>query len=1196
MKKLFFKTFHCFLLSFVLYWTQCMTVYAEANNANPPATSSTGVSNETDKDHNDKTADNDRYLEQNKENDEAIEAEGTTTQCRGVNDAAEQQYNDMVAFEQVYQQQNFDAIDNALSASDQTSRDLANAQGGVDGGAGEDHMARQRAEQLAEDRQEALDRWKAAEERRIELKDPPDGTFSFGRNGNQSGIIPSLRSRVNSIEADCSDIGGCSQARRDELARLRGVLAERNSEYRIVRAEEIAQKRELDRLDREIRSNEGNIRNAGAAVEGARDDQRAVNQISGCGGNEATGNCDLGGTAFNNYERIGALVNATTESAARLARIQTEKANEAALMAENNSDYRLFELALDDFDPNHTAEYLTSAGFSGHRMAMSNLELMAYAGAATKNLRCVPEVTGEGNDGADSRAYHIFRAASATILMAQINDTSLYTDTSQCRAYEDFTDDDRDTQFRTVQRAANLHTEIFENLCLRINPQDPALKERCDDYLKEVLGEDYIDKPRTREAALVMLNDAKDVALQEVEVKNQKISDAHANVMKGEAWIDKDESIINTMIGLVAITLTLTMILNGVSAACCAAIFCACPVTVAAWLNMKALYGVYYGILIWYGIDLRRARSFTAEWRRKLALAKKYTHLECNYAAARGEKDSLDSFVERRAQEAREAVDKAKKDVLDQIYGKDEQQPTPTTGMFDQTINNAIKKQLANAHDDNHALLLSYEWTRHQKGALSSLPYDAIQPKVDEVEHKLGLFGASLQRKSLNLVTNVTSELIPTAHANDGQGTFNADLTPSLGMVSGSSSFSYFLAKRNKAWQDFAFDAGTLDGQRIDMDALFVQTSNLRPEENTGFPVPETRVTTIQNMINLLEDNLNQLDMGIAEAAAQMDAYIVLLNEMRQRMNLGDQGLDDAEVDNIDFTKGKCLRTNGGGSLEIDEDCDCKLTGTCSVFSYPEFAAFVPNANTANGAIGEDYVKDVAQGNAMPTSVSKSDADSKAIKLSKAIEEREKEINKQAKANNVPPRDINQEANDYLDASRKGANQQYRSQSPELASYESRSGKFRIPGATQLATTGNAKDAVKVDKVKDPNAAKLAAAKQAGNKSFKERMAALKAKLAAQKKALDDQDVMANLQELEDGDIPTFDAAQLAGINDQVQEDDGNNNRYRHQRRPASAGSSIGDGDAYFIDNDGISGRNTDLFKVISKRYHKTAFPIFDIE
>ncbi|MCP4914811.1 MAG: hypothetical protein GY909_16960 [Oligoflexia bacterium] len=1209
MNKMLLKTFHCFFLSFVLYWSQCLSVYAEAAANQPNNSVDPNQIEMSVKKRNDKSADNDKFLEQNKENDESIKAEGTTTSCRSINDGAKATYDSLVEFERVYQAQNFDAINEALQDSAGSSRDLASTQGAVDGTAGEDHMARARADELVERRNETKAAWEQARDRRIQLMDPPDN--DFGRFGqSRRGIIPSLSARVSTLQNRCDD-GFCSQETRNELAALRTQLAERRSEYRIVRAQEIERKRELDRIERQIRGNQAQVEAAGDAVDEQTERQAASNAISGCSATEGT-ECELSGSGYQNYERVGQLINATTESAARLARAQTERANELALQNENNGAFTLFNAALIKFteESDASAEYFTSAGFRGQEVALSNLEVMAYAGAATKDLRCRPEVVGEGEDGADSRAYHIFRAASATFLMAQINDTAHYSDTSKCRAEEEFTEDDRDVQFRTVQRAANLHTQTFENLCLRTTPRkrdddgnimysggspviDQELKKKCDEYIAEVLGPEYVDKPRTREAALVMFRDALQVAYQELETKNSRIADAHANVMKGEAWIESDEQVITTMVGLVAITWLLSKIWTSMIPGCCAAFgVCCAQATGLAWWNY-ALWVIYYGTLVWYGFDLIRARKYTAEWRRKLALAKKFTHLECNYAEAQAKKSQMDAYVQKQAADTKKAVDKARQDVLDKIYKKDK--PSPTGAMFDQTINKAIKKLMANAYSDDHATLLAYDWTRLKKGATSSLPYDAEIPKLDKVEYHLSEYGVALKRKDSNQYINkIVDYFIPQAkaQANDAQGNFKADLTPSLGMSVGSSSFSFFLTKMNKAWQDFAFDAGTLDGVRIDMDALTVQTNNLRPNEKTGFPVPETRVTTIQNMIDLVENNLNQLSKGLGEAADQMDAYIVLLNEMRQRMSLGDQGLDDAEVDNIDFTKGKCLRTNGGGTLELDEDCDCKLTGTCATFSYPEFAAFVPNANTANGAIGEDYVKDVAQGNAMPTSVSQSDADSKAIKLSKAIEDRQKELNKKAISNNIPPRDVNKEANEYLDSSRKSVSKEYSKNSPELSAFEKRSGRFLIPPAATMATSSNAKGAVKVDKGSNKKA-ELATSKN-GNSAFLKKMAALRAKLTADKKAMEDGDVLANLQELEDGDIPTFDAAQLAGIKDEVQEDSGSGNRYRHQRRPASGGKSSGE--AYFIDNDGISGRNTDLFKVISKRYHKTAFPIFDIE
>tara|TARA_R110002072_G_scaffold64203_4_gene159654 strand:- start:97766 stop:101395 length:3630 start_codon:yes stop_codon:yes gene_type:complete len=1206
--KIIMSTFRVFLLSYLLVFTQSFSIYAELPATSPSSASSDNsnpASSSEEPELNDRAAENDNLLEQNTAHEqESIEAGGTTTACRSRNTAAQQQYDDIIAFEQTYLDQNLSGIQAQMNNLDDQTRSLANSQAAVNGEAGENHMARVRAEQLSEERADALSKYNQAKQRRTALLDPPDNNNRFNTQ-RQRGIIPTLASQVSSLASQCSaQNGGCSQAKRAELSRLRSVLADRRSEYRIVRNTEIEEKRRLDRLDRQIRSEQDNVENAAAAVDDQTARQAETNAISGCNSTEGS-ECTLSGSQYQEYERLNQMVNATTASAARLARVQTEKANELALQLENKEDYRLFELALDDFDPNHSAEYLTANGFSGHRMAMSNLEVMAYVGAATKNLRCDPiQNLNYQSDGADSRAYHIFRAASATFLMAQMNDTDLYSDTSQCRAYEDFTEDDRDTQFRTVQRAANLHTEIFENLCLRINPTDAALKERCDEYLKDVLGEEYIDKPRTRESALAMFEDALDVAYAELNQKQNRMTTAFTNVQQGEAWIEEDRSIISTMIGLVAIAATLHHIFQMTIPGCCAAFGVCCGQAVGMTWYWYGLRIAYYGTLVWYGFDLRRAINYTRTWRKKLADAKRYTHLDCGFADAQAEKDSNDAYIARKAEEAREAVDAAKQRVLDSIYKDNQTQETPptgesnSTGFFDQTINQAIKKQMASASSEKEALLLSYEWTRHQNGALSSLPYNAESPKKDLVEYALSKKGFSLEKKALEMISHISSEIFTPAHATSDQGNFNADMLPSLGLATGSSSFSYFLAKRNKAWQDLSFDARALDGIRIDMNSMSINASNLRPEENTGFPIPETRITTIQNMINLVRDNINQMDMGIAEAAAQMDAYIVLLNEMRQRMNLGDQGLDDTEVAGIDFTKGKCLKTDGGGQLTIDEDCDCKLTSSCAEFSYPQFDAFVPNANKANGAIGEDFATATAKGQAFSTSVTTQDAKNNSIRLSKAIKERQNELNKQAKANSVPPRDFDKEAADYLNASRKDAYNQYKKQSPALAEYESKKGLFRFNNADQLASTKKVKKeltdeekkALAEKKALEEKIAALNKSKKSGS-DFAKKMAALKADLAKKKAALANQDVMANLKELDDSDVPTFDAASLVGINNQVQEDDGGHGRYKHQRRPAS--TKKGYKNKY---NTGIAGRNQNLFQVISKRYERTAFPIFDIQ
>jgi len=417
---------------------------------------------------------------------------------------------------------------------------------------------------------------------------------------------------------------------------------------------------EYNSLRRQAAGAEGTINNTINDVTTKQATQIASDAISGCTGSGSTKTCELSGELYEKDKELTEMANANVQEAINLAKRKTDTLLDLELQSQYNGDYKLFESAIlmgGDLDLTKLNDEQDIKRTRNIALTISSIKSLALASAAVKDLECVKDSKSE----ADAKSYHLFRAAAATFLMAQMNDTSLHTNSSSCRATEDYTSDERNLQIRTVERAANISQEQLENICLRVNPQPPTLsptgeyewelygddkdqadkrveglrklKVECDAYLAKLRGPEYVDKPRTRQAAIDMLVLAQQMALEELNSKREKVAIAHANIQKGKAWIKRVKTYITTMLAM-AVALKLA-----------AKFFFSLPfgkgIPKGSKLMKKAMYIIGIVVGIYLVSELARAKAFLKKWEKKMDLAKSFTHLTCNHKKALSEEGAM---------------------------------------------------------------------------------------------------------------------------------------------------------------------------------------------------------------------------------------------------------------------------------------------------------------------------------------------------------------------------------------------------------------------------------------------------------------------------------------------------------------------------------------------------------------------------
>lgn len=898
--------------------------------------------------------DADKKAADNANHDAEAAAEGkpNKTNCSKMSDVADENFDSMIAFEEGFQAQQLDELQRLrdqqdslmgqLGAATGTALTDAETAGELDGA-----LSIEAAKEL----QAKSEMWKArAAAAKIKRDKAKADTITWERR------YQVLRAKCNGIR-----VYTCTSADVDARDAAYAKWQQAVRDYERYRREYRYAVNQHKRVGSAL-SSTANQEATGGATDDMKDNDAMMAQSHAISGISDSG--ELTGPLQQNDEAIVSLYNSTTASAERMAEIQERKLYQAELRSQHNADYRLYEMALDTFDTNKDLPYLTknASGFHAHASAMKNLEVMAFAGAAVKNFRCTKHRDSE----VDSKSYHLFKAASATYLMAEINDTAYYSDTAECRAYEDFTTDDKDLQVRSVERAVNMYDEAFEAVCLKIDPTDPALKKECDEHVEQIIGHSgFKDEDgeiiRSREVALMMYENALDAAMSELQDKSKKVMTAVQNVKKGEEWIKSTRNKILQTIAIYTIQKILKYYNITLCSACgpwCGGCCAGCP----QWPIWKVLEYASYAYWMWLIWDLAQAIKYTRNWKRKRYHARHFTHLVCNQGEAFAEENQILNKSVEAKQSVQDQQDARREEVLQMLQSK--VQSDPMKYNYDPMIMKSLIARLEKTKSRADASIIALDITRHLDGEIKSLPYDAELPNEFEVSEKLAELGLKVKAKLLTGANIFVDLIVAPAQAEyeqpdtfDGTGAKVAKddlLAAGLGVKYGGESFAFFLTTRNEAWQDLALDV-TSSNIRVSSPVPYMETEsgmvpldNLSEKDKTGFPLPDTRIITIQNMITRVNESMAMMNMALEEIAAQRSKYVMLLEKMKQNFKLDQIGMDETEEQTVTQVKGQCMTLDGNGGFTQDPECKCRESGACANFIFPTLGALSGASGSSN--------------------------------------------------------------------------------------------------------------------------------------------------------------------------------------------------------------------------------------------------------
>lgn len=944
---------------------------------------------------------------------------------------------------------------------------------------------------------------------------------------------------------EVAELTAKADAAKKEMDRLKALYSkfpprergEHNPEREQAFEKYMAARNEYRSLRRTAANKEARVNNTIAHVTTVQDTQAVSDAISGCRGSGATKTCELSGSLYEKDEELTRLANENVEIAVSLAKEKSDALLSLELESQYNGDYKLFESAilmenknlnLDDYDQMTDADPSKTRDIA---MMISNIKTLAMSSAAVKELECTQDPKSE----ADSKSYHLFRAAAATYLMAQVNDTGLYTNSSSCRATEEYTSDTKNLQIRTVERAANISQEQLENICLRVNPTPPespydwkiygdspedaqkkinglaSLKQECDAYLEKLRGPEYVDKPRTREAALEMMTTAMNLAIEELAAKREKVATAYANIQKGKAWVKRVKTYIATMLAMAAALKLASSYFYSLSlCAGCAK---------GSSLMKKAMYIIGIVVGIYLLSELARAKAFLRKWQKRMDYAKSFTHLKCNYAVAASEESSIINMA-----------DKAKASMLEEVK--------ETKNNTIEDINTIINTQ-------------STDTTNSNKDAPTTTFVDFLM------------------------------ELIPSAHATDAviQKSDDKRLSKSLGVAYGSESFRFFLAQKVEHWKvqsNHILEVGNTSNRilktRDQLVAPFLDGTaedpleGLTDYEKNGFPVPETRLVTITNAVALMTENIGRINGVIGDISTQRDNYRELLNEFRNKLNITGKGLSDNDqpVQQSATTQGYCLNASG----DLDQTCQCRMNNTCSQFRFKLPEKFLPGALKEEASASLNHANGLLTGNLAKANIAAGFLGNRSNAISERMRKALEALNKQRKDAGLNSRDIEKEAS--------GSNRVIDSKSNIVTSNSAPSGRSQNSAFSRARNSLLGNPSTK--------SAILSNDKEEGFSSFK---------------GFNDGVVLGDSSDIDTkksikNETFTFDSGiggggsgglgsrSKNGLSASLSGNANSKNLYGHER-------NLEDGQG---ESDINAARNQNIFTIISKRYKKTAYPV----
>lgn len=982
-------------------------------------------------------------------------------------------------------------------------------------------------------------------------------------------LVPELEAAYNVYKNRCEErtFGCFSREERAEYERRKKRYLESVVGLKKAEEELVAAQKHHDRYGRALIAERSNM--AGAESDTLQNDEnmKESDAFSGIQDSPDGNSGELSGPVYETNEQLRAAIDRYTGNAAAFAAEKIEYVRDLEFRNQNRGEYELYELSLAGYD-----------GSRGSRMAMSNMDVMAMASASIKKLDCSKKRLHE------SKAYHIFRAASATYVSAIIRDKGSNQDFNECIKDEIFeSEEQNDSQFETVERGLNSHTQIVDTMCTMVQPDpenipeiegEKILTKEQVQHLKDVCdasagvactneeGEESTCAPRTRETALEMYRTALMIAQQELADKRQLVATAEANVEKGKKKIEATKRKIMVAAKLQVMHAILNTVFYAIGQAKNASV-CACgapDLIKAAFHDKKHIF--WLALYAYYVKELRRWQRFTAKWEKKLDEAREHTHLACNYDEAEGSYATHENFANETRQKAQEAMAKAKEDVK-----------------------GSIKEQGFGALNSSSSMIMPKGLNKTQKRYYVQFYLE----KYIKVVGKTALDAIFPSAFANQDVTDNNSVATNSSMADSQRSAMAA------GMAVGSTSFYHFILRQNTHWQDQAFDADphpdpSTVGYAHNKNPIMYCNEQSQASGTTGsggcivdgtvgMPTPETRVRLLNNIVNLVQENLSGMLEHLNEAVAQRDKYVMLLNQMRTAMNLGVKGTDTQIEPKPLMQSTSCMKDNGNGQLEQDPLCACQKNNNCATLDYPDFGTFAPGVFANSEASIKKFADANLSGKLDEANVAAGEVASNSNAVRRKVRESFKDLNKVREENGFNKVDNDAIAKRDIAESRKSTFEKYTKTFPESFKAEKTRGglssyynDFNASGgkgvvtrnSPALAAVGNSKAAV----------GSVAAKAQKGAKGKKDEMGF---EFEWDVDDLSPEEIASLKKQKEDADA-------LAALN--AGQANGSNSRYGHQRKSYNSDGSY--------DNTGINkDTKKNLFSIISSRYKKSAFPLF---
>lgn len=841
------------------------------------------------------------------------------------------------------------------------------------------------------------------------------------------------------------------------------------------------------------------------------------------------------------YRELLGLINAQEDKAEENLRIAEQRIAEVQQESEHNADFLIFERA------KSTPDESTLKG----RNTISNLEILSMASAGMTNLKCVDF------SRVKSRAYPLFKAATATYIANHLNTTSEYTKTTKdcilkCVSLEAIkadqslsSADKKYPQFQNLNienATANCKTDdgqdgLFENDSVASDDEDEqyATIERMAKLYRKLA--DFTEtKISSQQDALKLFQSAHAAAVMEVTSKASITAAAQAQLDKAKTEKKKAENSIKIYLTILAITVAANAICPG----CCGCI---------SWKVQAVI-----ALLALFNNDLKQAIADIKKWKNELQEARIHTHMMCNYPGENANFEMLN-----------------RPNTIPLIYPKSKIMQQVTAQVSHPEFNSKNK------------IATTIEWIRNLQGANQSLAYDERIPTKVEMLGLLQKVGLYLKNGSETIGDKLTQVMFPDVHA--------VNLESGMGLHDEAGSFKQYLNMKVGAWRLQTHNASL----KVDLRKNPVTIEHLYPNqpmllgfrkymqknspevygkliEQTGFPLPETRAAYLKSVVDMLTQNIEFNTQGLASIQSINNKYAELLKQARIAMEVS-SGITDAEME-IERDPNVCVSGSGDGEMQVDESCACKSANTCTSFKMPNFGSFAAGDLSTNSQLLIDGANKFTSGDAAggKTSFGKMSDSSQALR----------ESNEKLKSFkiNVP------KSNNNIGKSNKNASGTNASITKSKSSNDSSSG---LDSNSKSKFAVSSKDEDQSGDAKSPDSASVE------SKSVSSAQA--KGVLASSGKAT-------TKTKRDNFDINNLD---LDGLDsDEVSEADIdlselNKMRSREKTRYSSNGGGINSGANTYIGSNGEVYRDTDginlnaktsIFRILSKRYKMSAMPI----